>query len=297
MELRVLRYFLEVARQGNITRAAEALHVTQPTLSRQLQDLEKELGAPLFIRSKRRIELTEAGLFLKARAEEMTTLEEKTLDQFAHLEEFVAGDVYIGGGETEAMKLVMEALTPLGRAYPQVHFHFYSGNEEQTIDGLQRGTLDFGLLCLETPPEGVVYRKIPYDDTWGIYLRKDHPLARKDAITAADIAGESIILSRQLLNNHIFNHWLGIEAEKLNVRATYNLIYNAAFLAEQRMGLLFSFGGLLALDGDHHSQLTFRPLQPALHSHNYLIWKENQVFSRAAGVVHARLEEVFGPHN
>lgn len=297
MELRVLHYFLAVARQQNITRAAEELHVTQPTLSRQLQDLEKELGTPLFTRTRHRMELTEAGLFLKARAEEMTTLEEKTLDQFAHLEDFVAGDVYIGCGETEAMKLVVEALTPLGRAYPQVHFHFISGNYEQTVNGLQRGTLDFGLLCLQAPPEGVVYRKIPYDDTWGIYLRRDHPLAQKQSITAADIAGEPVILSRQLLNNHIFNHWLGFEAEKLNVRATYNLIYNAAFLAEQRMGLLLSFGGLLALDEAHHPELTFRPLQPAMHSHNYLVWKEGQVFSRAASVVQARLEEVFGPHN
>lgn len=297
MELRVLRYFLEVARQRNITRAAEALHVTQPTLSRQLQDLEKELGAPLFIRSKRRMELTEAGLFLKARAEEMTALEEKTLDQFAHLEDFVAGDVYIGCGETEAMKLVMEALTPLGRAYPQVHFHFVSGNYEQTTDGLRKGVLDFGLLCLQTPPEGFVYRKIPFEDTWGIYLRKDHPLASRAAITPQDLKGELLILSRQLLQNHVFNHWLGFDAAELNVRATYNLVYNAAFLAEQRMGLLLSFRGLVPTDEAHHPELTFRPLQPSLASHNYLVWKEGQVFSRAARVVQARLEEVFGPHN
>lgn len=297
MELRVLRYFLAVARQGNITRAAEELHVTQPTLSRQLQDLEKELKAPLFVRTKHRMELTEAGLYLKARAEEMTALEEKTLDQFAHLEDFVAGDVYIGCGETEAMKLVMEALTPLGRAYPQVHFHFVSGNYEQTTDGLRKGVLDFGLLCLQTPPEGFVYRKILFEDTWGIYLRKDHPLASRAAITPQDLKGELLILSRQLLQNHVFNHWLGFDAAELNVRATYNLVYNAAFLAEQRMGLLLSFRGLVPTDEAHHPELTFRPLQPALHSHNYLVWKENQVFSRAAGVVHARLEEVFGPHN
>ena len=125
------------------------------------------------------MELTQAGLFLKARAEEMTTLEEKTLDQFAHLEDFVAGGVYLGCGETQAMRLVIDALTPLGRAYPQVHFHFTSGNYAQTFDALQKGVLDFGLLCMQTPPEGFNYRQVPFDDAWGVYLREDHPLAAR----------------------------------------------------------------------------------------------------------------------
>ena len=222
----------------------------------------------------------------------MTAIEAKTLDQFAHLDDFIAGDVYIGGGETEAMRLVVKALAPLGRAYPQVHFHFASGNYEQTVDGLQKGVLDFGLLCMETPPEGFAYRPLPFDDQWGIYLRRDHPLAQKQAIAPQDLYDEPLILSRQLLENHVFNHWLG----ELSIRSTYNLAYNAAFLVEQRLGLMLSFGGLVATDEAHHSELTFRPLQPALYSHNYLIWKEGQTFSRAAGVVHARLEEVFGTH-
>ena len=179
MELRVLKYFLAVARHRNITRAAEELHLTQPTLSRQLQDLEEELGTPLFTREKRRMELTEAGLFLKARAEEMTAIETKTLDQFAHLEDFIAGDVYLGCGETQAVRLVVQALTPLGRAYPQIHFHFVSGNDEQTFDALQKGVLDFGLLCQQTPPADFVYRQVPFDDEWGLYLRRDHPLAQR----------------------------------------------------------------------------------------------------------------------
>lgn len=294
MELRVLRYFLAVARMKNITRAAEELHITQPTLSRQIQDLEEELGTPLFTREKRRMNLTEAGLFLKARAEEMTAIEDKTLDQFAHLDDFIAGDVYIGCGETEAMKLVIKALTPLGRAYPHIHFHFASGNYEQTVDGLQKGILDFGLFCLQTPPEDFVYRQVPFDDQWGIYLRRDHPLAQKQAITPADLYKEPLILSRQLLQNHVFNHWLGCDTSDLSIRSTYNLAYNAAFLAEQRLGLMLSFAGIVATDEAHHPELTFRPLQPALYSHNYLIWKEGQIFSRAAGVVRARLDEIFG---
>lgn len=297
MELRVLRYFLAVARQQSISRAADELHITQPTLSRQIQDLEEELGTPLFTREKRKMYLTEAGLFLKARAEEMKAIEEKTLDQFAHLEDFIAGDVYMGCGETEVMKLVVEALTPLGQAYPQIHFHLVSGNYEQTVDGLQKGVLDFGLLCLQTPPEDFIYRQIPFDDTWGIYLHKDDSLVEKEAIRKDDLQGKPLILSRQLLQNPVFNHWLGMDASKLSIRGTYNLAYNASFLAERRLGLMVSFEGLVSTDEAHHPLLTFRPLYPRLASHNYLVWKREQVFSRAAAVVRARLEEVFGPHN
>uniref|UniRef100_UPI004028FB7C LysR family transcriptional regulator n=1 Tax=Mitsuokella multacida TaxID=52226 RepID=UPI004028FB7C len=297
MELRVLKYFLAVARHRNITRAAEDIHLTQPTLSRQLQDLEEELGTPLFTREKRRMELTEAGLFLKARAEEMTAIETKTLDQFAHIEDFIAGDVYLCCGETQAMSLVVQALTPLGRAYPQIHFHFISGNDEQTFDALQKGVLDFGLLCMQTPPEGFVYRQVPFDDTWGVYLRKDHPLAQKAAIAPQDLYEEQVILSRQLRCDHVFAHWLGKDPEELDIRATYNLVYNAAFLVEQRLGIMLSFKGLIPIEGAEHPELTFRPLAPGLASHNYLIWKKEQVFSRAAAIVRARLEEVFGSHD
>lgn len=294
MEFRVLKYFLAIARQQNITRAAEELHLTQPTLSRQLQDLEEELGAPLFTREKRRMKLTEAGLYLKARAEEMITLEEKTLDQFAHLEDFVAGDVYFGCGETQAMRLVIDALTPLGRAYPQVHFHFTSGNYEQMFDAMQKGVLDFGLLCMQMPPEGFIYRQVPFDDKWGVYLRTDHPLAEQESIGPQELREQPLILSRQLLHNRVFEHWLGEDTAKLDIRSTYNLAYNAAFLAEKRLGLLLAFAGFVPLGTSAHPDLTFRPLSPTLSFHNYLIWKKGQVFSRAAAIVHARLEDAFG---
>lgn len=189
---------------------------------------------------------------------------------------------------------MVDALTPLGRAYPQVHFHFTSGNYEQTFDALQKGVLDFGLLCMQTPPESFIYRQVPFDDEWGVYLRSDHPLAAQQVIRPQDLRGEQIILSRQLLHNHVFEHWLGEDAAELDIRSTYNLVYNAAFLAEKRLGLLLSFAGLVPLGTSAHPDLTFRPLSPALSSHNYLIWKKGQVFSRAAAIVRARLEEVFG---
>ena len=157
--------------------------------------------------------------------------------------------------------------------------------------------LDFGLLCQQTPPADFVYRQVPFDDEWGLYLRRDHPLAQKQAIAPQDLYEEQLILSCQLLRDHVFAHWLGKDPEELDIRATYNLVYNAAFLAEQRLGQLLSFKGLIPIEGPEHPDLTFRPLAPALVSHNYLIWKKEQVFSRAAAIVRARLEEVFGSHD
>ena len=293
MELRVLKYFLAVAHEGNITRAAESLHLTQPTLSRQIQDLEEELGAPLFLREKRRMELTDAGLLLKARAEEMTMLERKTLEQFAHLDEQVGGDVYFGCGETLAMGRVVEALRPLARAYPQVHFHFLSGNYEQTLDGIRKGTIDFGVLCLSMPPRDFVWREVPFDDHWCLYMRDDHPLTAKKSIVAKDILHEPLLLSRQMANGKEFDHWFGRSLSELNVRATYNLIYNALFLVEQGLGLAFSLEGLISEHTYPHEHIVSRPLAGAPVSHNFIVWKPEQTFSRAAVAVRARLEEVF----
>lgn len=296
MELRVLKYFLSVAKHHNISRAAEELHITQPTLSRQLQDLEKELGTPLFIREKKRMELTEAGLFLKARAEEMTTLEAKTLNQFAHPENIIAGDVYIGCGETQAMNLISNVLSPLLHKYPQLRLHLVSGNYKQTIDALDKGVLDFGLLCLQAPPTDFIYLRIPFDNRWGIYLHQDDPLSKQASIRPQDLEHQPLIISHQLLSDHIFDHWLGNETNNLHIRATYNLVYNAAFLAEMRSALLLSFEGLIPTECAAHPNLTFRPLEPPLYSQNYFIWKKGQTFSSASTAIRLSLEEHFGEH-
>ena len=293
MELRVLKYFLAVARHENISRAAEELNLTQPTLSRQLAELEEELGAALFVRGKRKTQLTEAGMFLKMRAEEITALANKTLEQFAHADEMVEGDVYIGCGETEGMREIIRAVAPLHTSYPRIRLHLTSGNEEMVTDRLQKGLLDFGLLCCAAPPVEYAYRQLSHEDVWGLYLRQSNPLAAQRGIRAEELTREPLIVSRQAMEAKEFDHWLGRRAEELNVVGTYNLVYNARFMAEQGFGSILSFSGLLSTDEDDEDGLVFRPLMPELRSRNYLIWKKGQVFSRAGRLVMACFEASF----
>ena len=293
MELRVLKYFLAVARHENISRAAEELNLTQPTLSRQLAELEEELGAALFVRGKRKTQLTEAGMFLKMRAEEITALASKTLEQFAHADEMVEGDVYIGCGETEGMREIIRAVAPLHTSYPRIRLHLTSGNEEMVTDRLQKGLLDFGLLCCAAPPVEYAYRQLSHEDVWGLYLRRSNPLAAQRGIRAEELTREPLIVSRQAMEAKEFDHWLGRRAEELNVVGTYNLVYNARFMAEQGFGSILSFSGLLSTDEDDEDGLVFRPLMPELRSRNYLIWKKGQVFSRAGRLVMACFEASF----
>ena len=293
MELRVLKYFLAVARHENISRAAEEMNLTQPTLSRQLAELEEELGAALFVRGKRKTQLTEAGMFLKIRAEEITALPSKTLEQFAHADEMVEGDVYIGCGETEGMREIIRAVAPLHLSYPRIRLHLTSGNEEMVADQLQKGLLDFGLLCCAAPPVEYAYRQLSHEDVWGLYLRRSNPLAAQRGIRAEELTREPLIVSRQAMEAKEFDHWLGRRAEELNVVGTYNLVYNARFMAEQGFGSILSFSGLLSTDEDDEDGLVFRPLMPELRSRNYLIWKKGQVFSRAGRLVMACFEASF----
>ena len=265
MELRVLKYFLAVARHENISRAAEELNLTQPTLSRQLAELEEELGAALFVRGKRKTQLTEAGMFLKMRAEEITALASKTLEQFAHADEMVEGDVYIGCGETEGMREIIRAVAPLHLSYPRIRLHLTSGNEEMVADQLQKGLLDFGLLCCAAPPVEYAYRQLSHEDVWGLYLRRSNPLASQSGIRAEELTREPLIVSRQAMEAKEFDHWLGRRAEELNL--------TQPTLSRQ-----------LAV---------FRPLMPELRSRNYLIWKKGQVFSRAGRLVMACFEASF----
>ena len=293
MELRVLKYFLAVARHENISKAAEELNLTQPTLSRQIAELEDELGATLLVRGKRRTQLTEAGMFLKMRAEEITSLANKTVEQFAHADELVEGDVYIGCGETEGMRDVISAIAPLHRSYPRIHIHLTSGNEELVADQLQKGILDFGLLCCAVPPVEYAYRQLAHEDVWGLYLRRSNPLAQKDAVSSDDLINEPLIVSRQALEAKDFDHWLGKRAEELNIVATYNLVFNSMFLVEQGFGSVLSFAGLIPTESQRGSDLLFRPLIPELRSRNYLRWKKGQVFSRAGRLVMACFEAAF----
>lgn len=284
MEYRVLKYFLTVAKCNNITRAAEELHLTQPTLSRQLAELEHELGTALFVRGKRKTTLTEAGMFLRSRAEEILALTDKTVEQFEQLDQQVAGDVYIGCGETMAMSEILSALSELHQQYPAIRINLQSGNQAMIVDNLQKGLLDFGVLCRRTAPIEYNYLKAKHTDRWGLIMLKSNPLAAKDAIRSEDLSKEPVIISKQVINSGDLDYWLGGKS-KLNITATYSLLYNAVFLLEQGFGSIVSLDGIIKLDSPSMQHLVFRPLEPAVQSSTFVIWRKEQVFSQAGRLV------------
>ena len=286
MELRVLRYFLTVAREGSITAAADFLHLTQPTLSRQIKDLEQELGKKLFIRSSHSIILTDEGMLLRKRAEEIVDMVDKIETEFHSMEETIGGDVYIGGGETEAMKQIARVAKDLQFSYPNIRYHLYSGNEEDVTERLDKGLLDFGILIQPADISKYNYINIPAKDVWGVVMRKDSPLAVKDTIQAGDLLNVPLICSRQAMkrafSKNEFVDWFGEEFDKLNVVTTYNLAYNASIMVEEGIGYAVTIDKIVNTSSD--SNLCFRPLEPRLESGLNIVWKKHQVFSAAAAM-------------
>lgn len=289
MELRVLRYFLAVAQEESISGAAEYLHLTQPTLSRQLMDLEEELGKKLFIRGNRKVSLTEDGVLLRKRASEIVELVEKTESEFWGTEEAIAGDIYIGGGESDAMRLIARAARSLQCAYPNIHYHLFSGNANEVCERLDRGCLDFGILLEPGDLKRYDYIQLPVADVWGVLMRKDSPLAEKESLRPEDLRDKPLMLSRQSIGRDGLSTWFGQEYMNLNVTATYNLIYNASLMVEEGMGYALALDRLVNTTGD--SQLCFRPLEPRLEVRLYVVWKKFQVFSKAAAKFLAALQE------
>lgn len=288
MDIRVLRYFLAVAREGTISGAAASLHVTQPTLSRQLMELEEELGTTLFTRGKRRISLTEEGLFLRKRAQEIVTLLERTEAAFATAGEEVSGDVYIGGGETEGMRVIARAIRDVRQEHPHIAFHLFSGNAEDVRERLDRGSVDFGLFIEPADLSAYDFMPLPARDTWGVLLRKDHPLAAQEAIDADDLAALPLIVSRQGLVENEFAGWMGSTFRQLSCVATYNLLYNAALMVEEGVGCALCLEGIVRTGDD--SPLCFRPLRPGMEVGLKLAWKKQQCFTRAAEIFLNRLK-------
>ena len=282
MELRVLRYFLAVAREESISDAAEFLHITQPTLSRQLMDLEEELGKQLLIRGKRnrKIILTEDGMRLRKRAEEIVALADKTEAEFLAADEAVSGDVYIGCGESDAMRIIAKTAVKLRQDYPDIHFHLYSGNAEEVSERMEKGLLDFGIFITSSNIGKYDYLKLPAYDTWGLIMRKSDPLAAKDFITAQDLEGLPLIMSRQALVQEDISRWGKKQIQNLNVVATYNLVYNAAIMTREGFGYTLTLDKLANTGSD--SDLCFRPLKPELRINLNLVWKKYQLFSKAS---------------
>ena len=288
MEIRVLEYFLALAREQTITGAAESLHMTQPPLSRQLQELEAELGKQLFIRGKRQITLTREGMLLRKRAEEILDLVSRTEREVTQSDETIAGDIYIGTGETDGVRQLMRVAKQMQKNYPDVRFHIVSGDAVDVCSRLEKGLLDFGVLLGDIDRTRYNYIPLPMKDTWGVLMRRDSPLAGQEAISPQQLWDKPLILSRQVDNKSRLYRWLGREPTQLHTVATYNLIYNASLMVDEGMGYAFTLDKLVNTTG---SNLCFRPLHPKFELGMHLVWKKSQVFSRAAELFLTRLKE------
>lgn len=274
MELRVLKYFLEIAKNGNMTRAAEILHVVQPTLSKQIQELEDELGRKLFTRSRKGLELTEEGLILKERAAEIVALADKTAEEFKSLDEIVGGDIHIGCAEADGFKYFVQILQELQKKYPRLRCHLHSSDSDSTTDKLDRGILDFSVIAHgNIDLKKYNYATLPTKNIWGLLMRKDSPLAQKEKILREDLLNIPLICSRQGLNEELLK-FLGEYKNDLNIVATYDLIFNAAVMVRENFGYALGYDKIISDD-----EICFRPLEPLQVSPMHIIWKKNKTFA------------------
>ena len=273
MEFRVLQYFLAVTREGNISAAAHSLNLSQPSLSRQLRDLEEELGVTLFIRGKKRIELTEEGLILRKRASEMMQLVELTESEISEVKNSISGSLNIGAGESYSMHRITRVFYQLQAEYPNIRLNVFSGDTEDLKDKLDRGLLDFALIFTDSDRE--LYHHLTLDDKeiFGVIMRRDSELAAKESVTVRDLYDKPLIVSRA----NGLSLFSGAQARHLQVAATYNLLYNASLMVEDGIGYAISFDKLV--DTSETSQLSFRPLTPEISVNPTLIWKRDQKLS------------------
>ena len=273
MEFRVLQYFLAVTREGNISAAAQSLNLSQPSLSRQLKDLEEELGAKLFIRGNRRIELTEEGLILRKRAGEIMQLVELTESEISEVKNNISGTLSIGAGESLSMHRITEVFRRLKENYPDIRLNVVSGDTEDLQDRLDRGLLDFALIFTDFDRNAYHHLTLEEKEIFGVIMRRDDALAEKEYITVKDLYDKPLIVSRA----NGLDIFSGSQARRLQVAATYNLLYNASLMVEDGIGVAISFDGLV--DTSESSSLCFRPLYPEISVSPSLIWKRHQKLS------------------
>lgn len=290
MEVRVLRYFLEVAREGSITHAAQRLHISQPTLSKQIKDLEAELGKKLFVRSSFSVRLTEEGMLLRKRAEDILDMVDKTQAEFLSMDEVNGGDIHIGCAESDNIKYLARCVKTLQRRYPRIRIHLYSGDTDDLSERLDRGLLDFAVIAQAVDLSKYNYLELPESDTWGVVMRKDAPLAKKESVCIDDLLDLPLIVSRQGLREDI-PKLFGERTDRLHIAATLNLAYNGTVLAREGLGYVLTFDKLV--DTSEQSELCFRPLSPRLETRLYVIWRKYQTFSPAAAAFLRVLQDAF----
>ena len=290
MELRTMRYFLAVAREENMTRAAQLLHVTQPALSKQLKALEEELGKKLFTRHSFSIQLTEEGILLRKRAEDLVKMADKITTEFLALDDVLGGDVYFGLAESYQIRYLAAAIRQFKEICPGLHYHITSGDTEQVTEKLDKGVIDFAVLAQEPNPSKYHSLAFPNADLWGLVMPKDCPLAEKGAIYADDLAGLPLFCSEQGWNNDI-SKWCGSRMNQLHLEGSFRLSYNGSLFVKEGLGYLLTFEHLI--DTNPNSGLVFRPLAPKLETKIYLIWKKYQVFTPIAERLLRLLESEF----
>ncbi|MGL5868345.1 LysR family transcriptional regulator [Clostridium chrysemydis] len=289
MEIRLLKYFLTVIKEGSISKAADALHITQPTLSRQLKQLEDELNTTLFKRGSRNISLTKDGFLLQMRAKEIVTLVDKTEKDFLSNKDLICGDIYIGCGETDAMRIIARATKKLIKDYPNIKVHLFSGNADDITEKLDKGILDFCVFIEPSDIKKYDFIKLPLKDTWGLLVPKDSLLSSKKHITKDDLIDIPLITSRQSLVHNEFSGWLGFDYDDLNIVSTYNLIFNASLMVEEGVGFALCLDKLI--NTSLNSNLCFKPLYPKLESSLSFVWNKNHAFSNQAEKFLEKLRE------
>ena len=287
MELRVLKYFLAVAREENITKAAALLHLTQPTLSRQLMQLEEELGVQLFRRSRYHVELTEDGMLLRRRAQELVDLAEKTTREFTLRETELMGEIAIGAGETQSMSFLSRAMVSFREHYPKVTFRIFSANADDVKERLDTGLLDMGLLTEPVDVGRYAFCRMKERDRWGVLVRLDSPLAGLDSVTPDDLEQVPLIISgRERVQRELAN-WFGDRWERLQIAASFNLILNAANMVRYGVGTALSFDLNFSFD-----DLRFIPLSPTMDTGTVLVWKKDLVLTPVVEAFHQHIKNV-----
>ena len=276
MDLRVLNYFLAVAREENFTRAAQMLHVTQPTLSRQIAQLEEELDVELFTRNNHSISLTADGMILKRRAQEMLALAEKTRQDLMHSREDLTGKISIGSGEFQSTRLLAQIVASFSLKHPQVTYEIYSGNADNIRDYIERGFLDMGLMAEPIDIRKYDFISMPVKEQWGVWVRADSALSHKERIRPEDLDGERLITATGDFVQSSLGKWLGDYSGRIEVVASGNLLYNEMMLAESRLGVVLGIRLNYSYEG-----LKFVPLSPALETDTVLAWKKEQAFAPA----------------
>jgi len=290
MEIRTLRYFLAVAREENMSRAAEVLHVTQPTLSKQLKSLEEELGKKLFTRHSFSIKLTDEGLLLRNRAEDLVSMADKIEQEFVSLDDISGGDIYLGLAESYQLRFLAKSIKDFKQDYPNLHYHITSGDTEQLSEKLDKGLLDF-LVLVELPDsKKYEFLEFPGNDTWGLIIPVNDTLSKKKAIQLDDLADLPLFCSEQAWNGDIKN-WAGNRFSELHLEGTFRLSYNGSIFTREGLGYLLTYEHLI--DTSKDSGLVFRPLSPKLENKIYIAWNRYQVFTPIAERFLVHLKSTF----